>query len=273
MPGVAARRAQGRRPARPLHGRPREAALSPAGATGYPGSDEGDRGVLTAMATPFDEGGAVDHDAARRPGRAPARARLARAGRSPASTGECPTLTDEEEIELLRAVRAEVGDEVAARSAAPAPTTPATRCELTKMAADGRRRRLAGRRALLQQAQPGRHPRPLRGGRRGRPRAADGDVQHPLAGGHQHAARSCSPSWPRSTTSSPSSRPTTTSCGPIEGLDVLAGNDNTFLRVLEFGGAGGILVASHVVGDRRCARCGTRRRRATSTARARSTPS
>ena len=37
--------------------------------------------------------------------------------------------------------------------------------------------------------------------------------------------------------------------GPIEGLAVLAGNDNTFLRVLEFGGAGGILVASHVVGD------------------------
>jgi 4-hydroxy-tetrahydrodipicolinate synthase len=38
--------------------------------------------------------------------------------------------------------------------------------------------------------------------------------------------------------------------GPIEGLAVLAGNDNTFLRVLEFGGAGGILVASHLVGER-----------------------
>ena len=37
--------------------------------------------------------------------------------------------------------------------------------------------------------------------------------------------------------------------GPIDGLAVLAGNDNTFLRVLEFGGAGGITVASHVVGD------------------------
>ena len=37
--------------------------------------------------------------------------------------------------------------------------------------------------------------------------------------------------------------------GPIEGLAVLAGNDNTFLRVLEFGGAGGITVASHVVGE------------------------
>jgi 4-hydroxy-tetrahydrodipicolinate synthase len=37
--------------------------------------------------------------------------------------------------------------------------------------------------------------------------------------------------------------------GPIEGLTVLAGNDNTFLRVLEFGGGGGICVASHIVGD------------------------
>ncbi|HWO16312.1 MAG TPA: dihydrodipicolinate synthase family protein, partial [Solirubrobacterales bacterium] len=38
--------------------------------------------------------------------------------------------------------------------------------------------------------------------------------------------------------------------GPVEGMDVLAGNDNVFGRTLEFGGAGGILVASHLVGDR-----------------------
>jgi 4-hydroxy-tetrahydrodipicolinate synthase len=36
--------------------------------------------------------------------------------------------------------------------------------------------------------------------------------------------------------------------GPIDGLDVLAGNDNVFLRCLELGGVGGILVASHIVG-------------------------
>jgi 4-hydroxy-tetrahydrodipicolinate synthase len=36
--------------------------------------------------------------------------------------------------------------------------------------------------------------------------------------------------------------------GPIEGLDVLAGNDTVFLRCLELGGTGGILVASHLVG-------------------------
>jgi len=36
---------------------------------------------------------------------------------------------------------------------------------------------------------------------------------------------------------------------PIDGLDVYAGNDGTFARALDMGGAGGVLVASHVVGD------------------------
>jgi 4-hydroxy-tetrahydrodipicolinate synthase len=36
---------------------------------------------------------------------------------------------------------------------------------------------------------------------------------------------------------------------PLEGLEVYAGDDANFARCLDFGGAGGILVASHVVGD------------------------
>ncbi len=36
---------------------------------------------------------------------------------------------------------------------------------------------------------------------------------------------------------------------PIDGLDVYAGDDGTFARTLDMGGAGGILVASHIVGD------------------------
>jgi len=35
---------------------------------------------------------------------------------------------------------------------------------------------------------------------------------------------------------------------PIEGLELYAGDDGTFARTLELGGAGGILVASHIVG-------------------------
>jgi 4-hydroxy-tetrahydrodipicolinate synthase len=34
--------------------------------------------------------------------------------------------------------------------------------------------------------------------------------------------------------------------GPIDGLEILAGNDDVFARTLAFGGAGGILVASNV---------------------------
>src|SRR5664279_4222308 len=68
------------------------------------------RGVLTAMATPFAESGSVDLDAGRR-----LAAHLLEHGSHGlvvgGTTGECPTLTDEETIELLRVVRDEVGDE------------------------------------------------------------------------------------------------------------------------------------------------------------------
>lgn len=37
-------------------------------------------------------------------------------------------------------------------------------------------------------------------------------------------------------------------CAPIEGLDLLAGNDDMLAGVLEMGGTGGIMVASHLVG-------------------------
>lgn len=37
---------------------------------------------------------------------------------------------------------------------------------------------------------------------------------------------------------------------PIDGLDLLAGNDDMLARVLDIGGTGGILVASHLVGER-----------------------
>ncbi|HMJ01679.1 MAG TPA: dihydrodipicolinate synthase family protein, partial [Conexibacter sp.] len=36
---------------------------------------------------------------------------------------------------------------------------------------------------------------------------------------------------------------------PIDGLDLYAGDNETFCDVLEMGGTGGVLVASHVVGD------------------------
>src|SRR4029078_7228804 len=36
---------------------------------------------------------------------------------------------------------------------------------------------------------------------------------------------------------------------PIDGLEIYAGDDANFGRCLDFGGAGGVLAASHIVGD------------------------
>ena len=78
------------------------------------------------MVTPFDEDGAVDLPACRRVARHlldNGSDGLVLAG----TTGESPTLTDDEKIAILEAVRDEVGDEASPLIAGPAPTTPATR--------------------------------------------------------------------------------------------------------------------------------------------------
>jgi len=204
------------------------------------------RGIITAMATPFDERGGVDTDAARR-----LAAHLLEHGSHglvvAATTGECPTLTDEEEIVLLRAVRAEVGDDVLLACGTGTNDTRHSR-ELTRMAAE------AGADAALVVAPY--YNKPNRAGLRA----------------HFEAVAEAVPELPLIMYNIPSrvvinmppdllgelgqidnivgvKQANDEELGPIEGLAVLAGNDNTFLRVLEFGGAGGITVASHVVGD------------------------
>jgi 4-hydroxy-tetrahydrodipicolinate synthase len=197
------------------------------------------------MATPFDEQGAVDADAARR-----LATHLLEHGSHglviAGSTGECPTLTDGEEIELLRAVRAEVGDEVLLICGTGTNDTRHSR-ELTKMAAD------AGADASLVVAPY--YNKPNRAGLKA----------------HFEAVAEAVPELPMVVYNIPArvvinmppdllaelaaidnivavKQANDEELGPIDGLAVLAGNDNTFLRVLEFGGAGGITVASHVVG-------------------------
>lgn len=203
------------------------------------------QGILTAMATPFDEDGAVDHAAARS-----LAVHLLEHGSHGlvvgATTGECPTLTDEETIELLRAVRAEVGDDAFLICGTGTNDTRHSR-ELTKMAA-----------------------------------AASADASlvvvpyynKPNAAGlraHFESVAAAVPELPMVMYNIPSrvvinmppellaelgtvdnivavKQANDDELGPIEGLEILAGNDNTFLRVLEFGGAGGITVASHVAG-------------------------
>jgi 4-hydroxy-tetrahydrodipicolinate synthase len=204
------------------------------------------QGVITAMATPFREDGRVDLDGARR-----LAAHLFEHGSHglviAGTTGECPTLTDGEEIELLSAVRAEVGDEALLICGTGTNDTQHSR-ELTKMAAD------AGASASLVVVPY--YNKPNREGIRA----------------HFEAVAAAVPELPMVMYNIPSrvivnadpellrelgeidnivavKQANDEDLGPIEGLDVLAGNDNTFQRVLEFAGAGGILVAAHVVGD------------------------
>jgi 4-hydroxy-tetrahydrodipicolinate synthase len=199
------------------------------------------------MATPFDERGAVDLDAGRR-----LAAHLLAHGSHGlvvgGTTGECPTLTDEETIELLSAVRAEVGDRALLICGTGTNDTRHSR-ELTKMAA------AASADASLVVAPY--YNKPNRAGLRA----------------HFEAVAEAVPELPMVVYNIPSrvvinmppdllaelaavdnivavKQANDEELGPVEGLAVLAGNDNTFLRVLEFGGAGGITVASHVVGER-----------------------
>jgi len=205
-------------------------------------------GVLTAMATPFDADGRVDHDAARR-----LAAHLLEHGSHglviAGTSGECPTLTDGEEIELLQAVRSEVGDEALLICGTGTNDTRHS-CELTKMAAD------AGADASL---------------------VVVPYYNKPNAAGiraHFETVAAAVPELPMVMYNIPSrvvinagtellgglgrdvdnivavKQANDDELEPIEGLTVLAGNDNVFLRVLEFGGGGGICVASHIVGER-----------------------
>jgi 4-hydroxy-tetrahydrodipicolinate synthase len=204
------------------------------------------RGVLTAMATPLAEDGTVDLDGGRR-----LAAHLLEHGSHGlvigGTTGECPTLTDGETIELLEAVRAEAGDEPLLVCGTGTNDTRHS-CELTKMAAD------AGADASLVVVPY--YNKPNRAGMRA----------------HFETVAAAVPELPMIMYNIPArvivnmdpvqlaelaridnivavKQANDEELGPIEGLTVLAGNDNTFLRVLEFGGGGGILVASHVVGD------------------------
>ena len=205
------------------------------------------RGVITAMATPFEEGGAVDETAALK-----LATYLLEHGSHglviSGSTGEAPTLTDEEALVLLRALRKEVGEETLLICGTGTNDTRHS-CELTKMAAD------ASADASLVVVPYYNKPNPA--GIRA----------------HFETVAAAVPDQPVIMYNIPTrvivnadkallgelaavdnivavKQANDDELGPIEGLAILAGNDNTFLRVLECGGAGVIGVATHVVGDR-----------------------
>ncbi len=202
-------------------------------------------GVLTAMATPFEEGGAVDDAAVRR-----LAADVVEHGSHgivvAGSTGEAATLDDDEHILLLRSIVEEVGDRATIVCGTGTNDTRHS-IELTKAAAD------AGADAALIVTPYYNKPNPA------------GIVAH------FEAIASAVPDLPLIAYNIPSrvvvnvppsdlarlaeidnviglKQANDEELQLIDGLAVLAGNDDSFMRTLEIGGAGGILVASQVVG-------------------------
>lgn len=201
-------------------------------------------GVITAMVTPFDERGAVEMPTARRLARhliANGSNGLVVAG----TTGESPTLSDAEKLDLLRAVTDEVGDQATVICGTGSNDTAHT-VELTK-AASG-----AGADAALVVTPY--YNKPNRAGLRAHFRAVADSTNLPIV----------LYNIPSRTVVNLDAellaelaeldgvvavkQANNDELAPVPGLDLLAGNDEIFLRTLELGGAGGILVSSHLVG-------------------------
>ncbi len=201
--------------------------------------------MITAIATPFDANGAVDEAAALK-----LAVHLLEHGSHglviSGSTGEAPTLTDEEALDLLRAIRREVGDEALLICGTGTNYTQHS-IELTQGAVE------AGADAALIVTPYYNKPNP--------------------AGilAHFESIAAAVPGFPLIAYNIPSrvvvnvppellgeiakidnvvavKQANNDELQPIEGLEILAGNDDIFLKTLEIGGAGGICVASHLVG-------------------------
>ena len=201
-------------------------------------------GVITAMVTPFAEDRSVDEAAARK---------LARhlidngchglvlAG----TTGESPTLDDEEKLTLLRAVRDEVGPDVLVICGTGSNDTRHSE-RLSAAAADN------GADAVLAVTPYYNKPnfRGIRAHYEAVAKAAgipvvlynipsrvvvnlSADELAELAQIENVVAVK---------------QANDDELGPVDGLRILAGNDGTFMPTLEMGEAGGVLVASHLVG-------------------------
>jgi 4-hydroxy-tetrahydrodipicolinate synthase len=201
-------------------------------------------GVITAMVTPFAEDGSVDEAAARKLAR-----HLIDNGCHglvlSGTTGESPTTTDEEKLALLRTVRDEVGPDVLLICGTGSNDTRHSE-RLSAAAAD------AGADAVLAVTPYYNKPnfRGIKAHYEAVARAAgipvvlynipsrvvvnlSADQLAELAQIENIVAVK---------------QANDDELGPVDGLRILAGNDGTFLPTLEMGEAGGILVASHLVG-------------------------
>jgi 4-hydroxy-tetrahydrodipicolinate synthase len=203
-------------------------------------------GVITAMATPFAEDGELDLEAARRLARHlidNGSHGLVVAG----TTGESPTLSDAEKLTLLKAVKEEVGDRATIVCGTGSNDTRHS-VELTSNAC-----RLGADAVLVVTPY---YNKPNRAGLRAHFQAvaeAAGETPMVLYNIPSRCVINLVPDFLAELAAGIGNvaavkQANDADMGPIEGLDVLAGNDGAFLRCLELGGTGGILVSSHLVG-------------------------
>ncbi len=202
-------------------------------------------GIITAMCTPFTEDGSVDEPAARKLAR-----HLIENGSHgvvvAGTTGEGPTLTDSEQVSLLGAVIDEVGDE--ALVAAGTGTNDTRHSQELSAASEQ-----AGADAVLVVTPY--YNKPNRAGLLAHFEAVAGAVSCPVI--LYNIPSRCVVNMPPDLLAELATidnivavkQANDDELGPVEGLAILAGNDNTLMRTMEFDGAGGIAVASHLVGN------------------------
>ncbi len=202
-------------------------------------------GVITAMVTPFGEDGGVDLPGCRRLAR-----HLLENGSDglvlSGTTGESPTLDDDEKLAILGAVREELGPQAQLIVGSGSNDTRHS-VELT------RRVTAAGADAVLIVTPYYNKPNPA--GIRAHFEACAEATELPLV--IYNIPSRCVINIPphdlaelaKIDNVAAVKQANDADLGPIEGLEVLAGNDNALLRCLQGGGTGGILVASHLVGE------------------------
>jgi 4-hydroxy-tetrahydrodipicolinate synthase len=196
------------------------------------------------MVTPFAADGAVDEAAARRLAR-----HLVEHGSHglvvSGTTGESPTLSDEEKLALLRAVKDEVGDLATLICGTGSNDTRHSE-HLSAAAAE------AGADAVL--AVTPYYNKPNRAGivAHYEAVAAAAGIPVVLYNIPSRVVINIPPDLLAELATIENvvavKQANNDELEPVDGLALIAGNDEIFLRTLELGGAGGILVASHLVG-------------------------
>jgi 4-hydroxy-tetrahydrodipicolinate synthase len=200
-------------------------------------------GILTAMVTPFDADGGLDEGAAVR-----LMHHLLENGSDglvlAGSTGEGATMTDEEKVRLWELGVAETGDAPVIAGTGTYDTRHSV--ELTERAHE------AGVDAMLVVTPY--YVRPNRRGIRAHYEAVAAATDRPIV--LYNIPSRTATDMPNDLLAELAEIDNVTAVkqaryedlAPIDGLDLLAGNDDVLARVMDMGGTGGILVASHLVG-------------------------